>query len=64
MKLELTQHFSVFLPRDKERVEEKVREKRKKRKYSGREFFFIHTVQRKSEREKEGSGRDEACRLS
>ena len=31
MKLELTQHFSVFLPRDIERVDEKVREKREKK---------------------------------
>ena len=61
MKPKLTQHFSVFLPRDKERVEEKVREKREKKEYI--EFLYIQYRGRARER-KRGSGRDEACRLS
>jgi hypothetical protein len=51
MKLELTQHFSVFLPRDKERVEEKVREKREKK-----ECREWDTYSTEEEREREGEG--------
>ena len=53
MKLKLTQHFSVFLPRDKERVEEKVIEKREKKEYRvGEKKLYTYSTEEERERER------------